>query len=137
MNNLQRKTADMLGFEAGLFVPRYGRLSTCSCTTVCPCVRMGELRGRVCVWLVRCRVRSGTMGNLIAVGVHCERGQEVLLGTESHIFNYEQGGVSCTCAVLCCAVLLFLWWVCACRCLSLPSPLRRSADGRALLPPDK
>jgi threonine aldolase len=34
------------------------------------------------------------MGNLISVGVHCARGEEVLLGTESHIFHYEQGGVS-------------------------------------------
>jgi hypothetical protein len=30
------------------------------------------------------------------VGVHCQRGEEVVLGSESHIYNYEQGGVSCT-----------------------------------------
>lgn len=40
-------------------------------------------------------VPSGTMGNLIAVLVHCEvRGSEVILGTESHISVYEQGGIS-------------------------------------------
>jgi hypothetical protein len=44
--------------------------------------------------LAGCIVDSGTMGNLISVGVHCGRGDEVILGTESHIFNYEQGGCS-------------------------------------------
>ncbi|KAL2644803.1 hypothetical protein R1flu_012390 [Riccia fluitans] len=40
-------------------------------------------------------VPSGTMGNLIAVLVHCEvRGSEVILGSESHIHYYEQGGIS-------------------------------------------
>lgn len=40
-------------------------------------------------------VPSGTMGNLIAVLVHCEvRGSEVILGTDSHISVYEQGGIS-------------------------------------------
>ncbi|KAG0578887.1 hypothetical protein M758_4G061600 [Ceratodon purpureus] len=40
-------------------------------------------------------VPSGTMGNLIAVLVHCEvRGSEVILGDESHITAYEQGGIS-------------------------------------------
>jgi threonine aldolase len=39
-------------------------------------------------------VPTCTMANLIAVGAHCARGHEVLLGTESHIFVYEQGGAS-------------------------------------------
>lgn len=40
-------------------------------------------------------VPSGTMGNLIAVLVHCEvRGSEVIIGEESHIMHYEQGGIS-------------------------------------------
>ncbi|KAG0630160.1 hypothetical protein M758_1G158300 [Ceratodon purpureus] len=40
-------------------------------------------------------VPSGTMGNLIAVLVHCEvRGSETILGTESHISVYEQGGMA-------------------------------------------
>jgi threonine aldolase len=39
-------------------------------------------------------VPSGTMGNLSAVLAHCERGQEALLGDESHIYHYEAGGVS-------------------------------------------
>lgn len=37
-------------------------------------------------------VPSGTMGNLIAVLSHCGRGDEVILGDQSHIFRYEQGG---------------------------------------------
>ncbi len=39
-------------------------------------------------------VPTCTMANLLAVGAHCERGAEVLLGSESHIFVYEQGGAS-------------------------------------------
>ncbi|RHY30004.1 hypothetical protein DYB32_004701 [Aphanomyces invadans] len=39
-------------------------------------------------------VPSGTMGNLISVGVHCNRGDEVILGNQSHVFKYEGGGVS-------------------------------------------
>ena len=39
-------------------------------------------------------VPTGTMGNLASVLAHCGRGEEVLLGSESHIFHYEAGGVS-------------------------------------------
>ena len=39
-------------------------------------------------------VPTCTMANLLAVGSHCQRGDEVLLGSESHIFVYEQGGAS-------------------------------------------
>ncbi|XP_042891949.1 probable low-specificity L-threonine aldolase 2 isoform X2 [Penaeus japonicus] len=40
-------------------------------------------------------VPSGTMGNLIAVLGHCEnRGCEVLLGDQAHIFLYEQAGMA-------------------------------------------
>jgi threonine aldolase len=39
-------------------------------------------------------VSSGTMGNLISVLSHCGRGDEIILGDQSHIFHYEQGGVS-------------------------------------------
>ncbi len=39
-------------------------------------------------------VPTCTMANLLAVGAHCGRGDEVLLGTESHLFVYEQGGAS-------------------------------------------
>lgn len=39
-------------------------------------------------------VPSGTMGNLAATLVHCNRGDEVIMGTKAHTFLYEAGGVS-------------------------------------------
>jgi len=39
-------------------------------------------------------VPSGTMGNLIALMVHCQRGEEVIVGTRSHIYLNEAGGMS-------------------------------------------
>lgn len=39
-------------------------------------------------------VPSGTMGNLLAVLAHCDRGDEAIIGDESHIFHYEAGGPS-------------------------------------------
>ncbi len=59
------------------------------------------------------------MGNLISVATHCQRGEEVILGSESHIYHYEQGGVSGECG--CCS-----WWQSACLRASVracPPPL--------------
>lgn len=39
-------------------------------------------------------VASGTMGNLVALLAHCNRGDEVILGSLSHIHIHEQGGVA-------------------------------------------
>lgn len=39
-------------------------------------------------------VASGTMGNLIALLTHCGRGDEAIIGDESHIFWYESGGAA-------------------------------------------
>jgi threonine aldolase len=39
-------------------------------------------------------VASGTMGNLVAVLAHCQRGDEVILGQLAHTFLYEAGGIS-------------------------------------------
>ncbi len=39
-------------------------------------------------------VPSGTMGNLVSILVHCERGTEFILGDKSHTFIYEAGGIS-------------------------------------------
>ncbi|XP_071443686.1 uncharacterized protein [Hetaerina americana] len=59
VNELERKAAELLGKEAGLYIP------------------------------------SGTMGNLIAIMVHCtRRGSEVLLGDLTHTVLYEQGGAA-------------------------------------------
>ena len=37
-------------------------------------------------------VASGTMANLVSQLTHCGRGSEVILGDQSHIFFFEQGG---------------------------------------------
>ncbi|MBA7702746.1 L-allo-threonine aldolase [subsurface metagenome] len=39
-------------------------------------------------------VASGTMGNLVSILTHCSRGDEVILGDQSHTFYYEVGGIS-------------------------------------------
>jgi threonine aldolase len=39
-------------------------------------------------------VASGTMGNLVAVLAHCNRGDEVIMGDKAHTFLFEGGGVS-------------------------------------------
>lgn len=45
-------------------------------------------------------VPSGTMGNLIAVLTHCQRGDEVILEMDSHIYFYEVGGMSAVAGVI-------------------------------------
>ena len=39
-------------------------------------------------------VASGTMANMVSQMTYCGRGDEVILGDQSHIFFYEQGGTS-------------------------------------------
>ena len=39
-------------------------------------------------------VPSGTMGNLLALLAHCQRGDEVIVGNQSHIYLNEAGGMS-------------------------------------------
>jgi threonine aldolase len=39
-------------------------------------------------------VPSGTMGNLASLLAHCGRGDEVIMGTQSHTFLHEQGGLA-------------------------------------------
>ncbi len=52
--------------------------------------RAAELTGKeACLF-----VASGTMGNLVAVLTHAQRGDEVILGARSHIFLHEAGGVA-------------------------------------------
>lgn len=45
-------------------------------------------------------VPSGTMGNLVAVLTHCQRGDEVILEMDSHIYYYEVGGMSAVAGVI-------------------------------------
>ena len=58
VNLLQQTTADLFGFEAGLFAP------------------------------------SGTQSNLIALMLHCARGDEYLVGQDAHTYKYEGGGAA-------------------------------------------
>lgn len=39
-------------------------------------------------------VSSGTMGNLVGILAHCNRGDEVILGDKAHTFLFEAGGIS-------------------------------------------
>lgn len=39
-------------------------------------------------------VPSGTMGNLLALLTHCQRGEEVIVGGQSHIYLNEAGGMA-------------------------------------------
>jgi len=39
-------------------------------------------------------VSSGTMGNLVCILTHCSRGEEAILGDQSHTFLYEAGSMS-------------------------------------------
>ncbi len=59
-------------------------------------------------------VPSGTMGNLLALLVHCQRGDEVILGDQSHIYLNEAGGMAALGGVY-------------------PCPLRNQPDGTLAL----
>ena len=56
--------------------------------------RLEELAAQILGKEAAVFVPSGTMGNLIALMVHCQRGDEVILGRRSHIFWNEAGGMS-------------------------------------------
>ncbi len=45
-------------------------------------------------------VSSGTQGNLVATLAHCGRGDEALVGDQSHIFLFEQGGMAALAGVM-------------------------------------
>jgi threonine aldolase len=50
-------------------------------------------------------VPSGTMGNLIALLVHCQRGEEVIVGSLSHIYLNEAGGMAALGGIQPCPIL--------------------------------
>lgn len=52
--------------------------------------RSAELTGKEAALFVA----SGTMGNLIAILVHCNRGDEAIMGHLGHTFLHEAGGMS-------------------------------------------
>lgn len=59
------------------------------------CFRLEEEMAKITGKEAALFVPSGTMGNLISVLVHCDiRGSEVILGDNSHIHIYENGGIA-------------------------------------------
>jgi len=59
-------------------------------------------------------VVSGTMGNLVSIVTHCQRGDEVIVGDQAHSFFYEVGGA---------AVVGGLAWHCLPNGRGLPDPV--------------
>src|SRR5512143_3881764 len=49
-------------------------------------------------------VPSGTMGNLLALLVHCQRGDEAIVGNKSHIYLNEVGGMAALGGIQACPV---------------------------------
>jgi threonine aldolase len=49
-------------------------------------------------------VPSGTMGNLLALLVHCQRGDEVIVGNQSHIYLNEAAGMAALGGIQPCAL---------------------------------
>ena len=45
-------------------------------------------------------VTSGTMGNLVATMTHCQRGDEIIVGKQSHVFYDEVGGSAALAGVM-------------------------------------
>lgn len=58
--------------------------------------RAAEMFGREAALFVP----SGTMGNLLAIHTHAERGQEVVCERLSHVYNYELSGMSSIAGVM-------------------------------------
>ena len=60
-----------------------------------PCVNKLEQKAAIIMGKERgLLVPSGTMGNLVSILVHCQRGTEIILGDKAHTFVYEAGGIS-------------------------------------------
>jgi len=49
-------------------------------------------------------VPSGTMGNLLALLVHCQRGDEAIVGNQSHMYLNEAGGMSALGGIQACPI---------------------------------
>lgn len=61
----------------------------------CPTTRALELCGAELLGFEDAMfVPTGTQANLCAVGTHCTRGDEVILGSKSHIYLWEAGSTS-------------------------------------------
>lgn len=83
VNELQRRAAELTGKEAvrvavpGIFQSRYSSVLL----SFIPIPLHGDLQALL--------VSTGTQGNLAAILALCGRGDELLLGSESHVLHYE------------------------------------------------
>ena len=57
-------------------------------------VRLEEMGAQLLGKEAALYVTSGTQGNLVALLTHCNRGEGAILGNDSHIWNYEGGGLA-------------------------------------------
>jgi len=73
-------------YEAELGDDVYGEDPTVNRLEETVAERLGKEAGLLVV--------SGTMGNLVSLLTHCQRGTEVIMGDQSHTFHYEAGGIS-------------------------------------------
>jgi len=64
----------------------YGEDPTVNCLQELAAEMMGKEAGLF--------VASGTMGNLVGILAHCQRGDEAIVGNKAHTFLYEAGGIS-------------------------------------------
>lgn len=87
-DTVTRPTPDMRRamFEAEVGDDVYGEDPTVNLLQEIAAMKMGKEAGLF--------VPSGTMGNLAAVLAHCGRGDEAILGSLSHTFLFEAGGIS-------------------------------------------
>ena len=85
-DTVTRPTPEMRAAMAAAIVgdDQYGEDSTVNALEA----RAAELMGKEAAVFVP----SGTMGNLTALLAHCGRGDEAIIGDESHILWYESGG---------------------------------------------
>ncbi|MBX9723914.1 MAG: hypothetical protein K2X81_21080, partial [Candidatus Obscuribacterales bacterium] len=56
--------------------------------------RLEELAANLTAKEAALFVASGTMGNLVSLLSHCNRSEEAILGSLSHIHIHEQGGIA-------------------------------------------
>ncbi len=67
-------------------------------------IRLQELAAQLLGKEAALFVPSGTMGNLLALLTHCQRGDEVIVGSASHIYLNEAGGMAALGGIQACPV---------------------------------
>ncbi|MCX6135077.1 MAG: low-specificity L-threonine aldolase [Ignavibacteriales bacterium] len=60
----------------------------------CTVIKLEEMAAEMTGCQAGLFMASGTMGNLVALLTHCERGTEAIMGNRSHVFLHEVGGMA-------------------------------------------